>query len=303
MSDRPDEPLPPPPEPPPLPESEPPETLGPSGWLPPETAPPPIHPEAAPPAAAPPPPQAAAPPPAGPPVPPSPGPQAPPPGAYVPPAGTYAPPTGYPPPPAGPPPGYPPPTAPPPPGYGPLGGYGQPPPPGPLVTPARRPRGPRGEPLVGRWECASWPSRVGAYLIDWIITLVVPLAVGIALVAAHGKALDTAGTVVIFAGPPLIWGLYTSLLMARAGERNGQTLGKQALGIRVVRDDDRPVEFGWALLRELVVRELVFGIAGGFVFGVPVLLDYFWPLWDESNRALHDMIVNSHVVRAQPVTA
>jgi uncharacterized RDD family membrane protein YckC len=171
------------------------------------------------------------------------------------------------------------------------------------VLPARRPRGPRGEPLVGRWECASWPTRVGAYLIDTLIVIVLPLAIGIPLLAAGGKGLDVAGTAVVLVGPTIVWALYAPLLMARNGARNGQTLGKQALGIRVIRDDDRPVEFGWALLREFVVRELVFGIAGGFVFGLPVLLDLFWPLWDESNRALHDMLVNSHVVREDPVTS
>jgi uncharacterized RDD family membrane protein YckC len=269
-----DEPLPPPPEPPPLPEAEPPETVGPEGWLPPENAPPPIY-SASPPPPAPP---APSPPPPGPP-------QA---GPAPPPPGAFAPPTSYPP-------AYPP-SPPPPPGYGPFGQVPVPP-----VLPSRRPRGPRGEPLVGRWECAPWPTRVGAYLIDWVITLIVPLGVGIALVAGGGHRLDTAGTVVILAGPVLAWGAYASVLLARAGPRNGQTLGKQALGIRVVRDDDQPIELGWALLRELVVRELVFGVVGGFVFGIPVLLDWFWPLWDDSDRALHDMLVNSHVVREEPV--
>jgi uncharacterized RDD family membrane protein YckC len=38
-----------------------------------------------------------------------------------------------------------------------------------------------------------------------------------------------------------------------------------------------------------------------FVFGIvviPVLLDYLWPLWDQKNRALHDKVVGSVVVRA-----
>ena len=35
---------------------------------------------------------------------------------------------------------------------------------------------------------------------------------------------------------------------------------------------------------------------GGFFF-IPTLLDWLWPLWDDENRALHDMLVSSHVVR------
>jgi uncharacterized RDD family membrane protein YckC len=58
--------------------------------------------------------------------------------------------------------------------------------------------------------------------------------------------------------------------------------------------------YGWALLREFVVRVLLFGVLGSFFFSIPWLLDYLWPIWDESNRALHDMVVSTHVVRADP---
>jgi uncharacterized RDD family membrane protein YckC len=33
------------------------------------------------------------------------------------------------------------------------------------------------------------------------------------------------------------------------------------------------------------------------VTGLYLLLDYLWPLWDRENRALHDMIARTHVVR------
>jgi uncharacterized RDD family membrane protein YckC len=157
--------------------------------------------------------------------------------------------------------------------------------------------------MVGRWECATWASRVGAFLIDLILALVLPLGVGIALVAAGGHGAEIAGTVVLLAGPPLVWGLYAAAFMARSGPRNGQTLGKQALGVRVIRDNDQPIGFGWALLRELGVREVLLTISSSFVFGIPYLLDSLWPLWDESNRTLHDMIVSSHVVREEAVAA
>jgi uncharacterized RDD family membrane protein YckC len=156
--------------------------------------------------------------------------------------------------------------------------------------------------MVGRWECATWASRVGAFLIDLMIVLVLPLGLGIALVAAGGDGAEIAGTVVLLAGPSLAWGLYAAALMARAGPHNGQTLGKQALGLRVIRDNDEPVGFGYGLLRELGVREVLLTVSSSFVFGIPYLLDSLWPLWDESNRSLHDMIVSSHVVREEAVT-
>jgi uncharacterized RDD family membrane protein YckC len=86
--------------------------------------------------------------------------------------------------------------------------------------------------------------------------------------------------------------------MRRAGARNGQTWGKQLLGIRVVRDDGAAYGTGSALVRELVVKELMIGFVGAIAFSIPFVVDSLWPLWDDSNRALHDMIVSSHVVRA-----
>ena len=51
--------------------------------------------------------------------------------------------------------------------------------------------------------------------------------------------------------------------MARGGERNGQTLGKQIVGIRVIRDDGDPYNFGTAFVRQFLVIQLLFGVIGG----------------------------------------
>ena len=40
---------------------------------------------------------------------------------------------------------------------------------------------------------------------------------------------------------------------------NGQTLGRMAIGIRVVRANGKPMDFGCAMLREVVVKGLLFG--------------------------------------------
>jgi len=92
--------------------------------------------------------------------------------------------------------------------------------------------------------------------------------------------------------------LYAPLLMAREGEHNGQTWGKQALGIRVVRDNGESMSFGWAALREIAVKGLAVTIASSIIPIIPWFLNFFWPLWDDENRALHDMICSTHVVRA-----
>ena len=96
----------------------------------------------------------------------------------------------------------------------------------------------------------------------------------------------------------VVWLLYAPLLMMREGPRNGQTIGRQLLGIRVVRNTGQPMSFGWAALREFVVKGLLVGIASSIIPVLPWLLDVLWPLWDDENRALHDMIVQTHVVKA-----
>ena len=103
---------------------------------------------------------------------------------------------------------------------------------------------------------ASWGSRAAAWLIDLMILLVPVIVLTVAVVAAAAGS-DTGAWVTGVLGfftylVALL--LYAPLLMMREGEHNGQTLGKQALGIRVVRDSGEPMGFGWAALREIVVK-------------------------------------------------
>jgi uncharacterized RDD family membrane protein YckC len=178
----------------------------------------------------------------------------------------------------------PPPAAPPP--QAPPGGWEQP-------IPQQAP-GWHGRPL------ATWGSRVGATLIDWLI-LLVPVAILVAIVIGVAAGSDT-GAIVTgvlgFLSYLVVALVYAPLLMARGGERNGQTWGKQLLNITVVRDSGQPMSFGWAALREIAVKGLALGIAGSVIPIIPYFLNYFWPLWDDENQALHDKIVSTHVVRA-----
>jgi uncharacterized RDD family membrane protein YckC len=147
---------------------------------------------------------------------------------------------------------------------------------------------------------ASWGSRVAAALLDGLILLIPVVALMIIIVAiAAGN--DTAGWVtgiLGFLAYLVVAFLYSPLLMAREGPHNGQTWGKQALGIRVIRDNGERMSFGWAALREIVVKAFGVGLAASIIPVIPWFLDVFWPLWDDENRALHDMIVSTHVVRA-----
>jgi len=87
---------------------------------------------------------------------------------------------------------------------------------------------------------------------------------------------------------------YAPAMMART---NGQTVGRQATGIRVVRANGKPVGFGFAMVREVLVKAMLFGFLFWTTFGVVSLIDVLWPLWDEENRALHDFIVDTRSIR------
>jgi uncharacterized RDD family membrane protein YckC len=122
-------------------------------------------------------------------------------------------------------------------------------------------------------EFAGWGTRFGAAIIDSIISILL---------------------IITIVGPFI----YGGLTMGREGDKNGQTLGKQWLGIRVIREDGDAWTFGTGLLRELVIKGLLFGTVGSFFFGIPTLVNYLWPLWDEKKQALHDKLATSYVVKA-----
>jgi uncharacterized RDD family membrane protein YckC len=197
-------------------------------------------------------------------------------------------------------PGPPPPPGPP--GYAPPAGpesppgYGGPVPPGGWQQPIARPTGG----WVGR-PLASWGSRVGATIIDLLVLLIPAAILTALLIGGYDTDSSTGELIGVSILSFLLWSaivlLYAPLLMIRGGERNGQTLGKQLVGIRVVRDSGEPFGFWWAVLREVVVKNLLVGVASSIVPLIPWLLNILWPLWDGENRALHDMVVKTHVIR------
>ncbi|MGH2800078.1 MAG: RDD family protein, partial [Thermoleophilaceae bacterium] len=180
-------------------------------------------------------------------------------------------------------------------------GYGGPVPPGGWQQPIARPTsGWAGQPL------ASWGMRLGAWLIDWLVLLIPAVILFFVVVAgAWGVSGDDDASTGAVIGATILYVLlmsavillYAPLLMMRQGAHNGQTLGKQLLGIRVARDTGEPMGFGWAALREVVVKGLAVGIASSIIPIIPWFLNYFWPLWDDQNRALHDMAVSTHVIQ------
>lgn len=132
----------------------------------------------------------------------------------------------------------------------------------------------------GQDELARWPARVAAALIDLTIFWL-PLTLTVQL-GELGGAAGAAGMLLSLA--VLALGAYN--VWVRQG-RSGQTFGKRALGIRLVRlDDGEPVGVPLALGRYLL----------HWADMLPLLVGWLWPLWDDRRQTFADKIVRTVVV-------
>ncbi len=115
---------------------------------------------------------------------------------------------------------------------------------------------------------------------DRLVDLLVPIVLIAAVAPSNGLII----AVVILFGI-----FYAPLLMARGGPNNGQTLGKQVAGIRVVHESGQPMDFGKGIIRDFVGKTVL-----GFV-PLYSLVDVLFPLGDGRNQAIHDKIGSTTV--------
>lgn len=220
---------------------------------------------------------------------------------------------GNPPPPPGgsygtppPPPGAPPPAPPPVPGA--PGSLPQPPgapPPTPFGQQPYPPQAPAGWASHGP-ALAGWGSRLGAWFIDGLI-LGVPIGIVVfAILGAGPTEVDictdfdgdtylcerptTGAVLMLLAVYALYFVAYVWYLGWRQGV-TGTTVGKKAVGIRVVHEHtNQPLGGGRGIGRMFAT----------FLSAAPCYLGYLWPLWDDRNQTFHDKIVGSLVVKDVP---
>jgi len=160
--------------------------------------------------------------------------------------------------------------------------------------PAAASAGASGLPTAARWR------RALAVLIDVALALAMLLGClgAVAVVAYDADTDDALGTVAAISGFALWAGLlvlYYGALLSREGPENGQTLGKQALRIRVVAASGRPLGFGRGVARDVLATYGAFAVTGGLC----LLLDYTWGLFDGRRQTLHDKLCKTYVVPAE----
>ena len=177
-------------------------------------------------------------------------------------------------------------------GHGGHGGY--PPPPGEYAGQAYG--------LGGGSPYAGWGTRLGGWLIDAVIFIVVQLIVGAVLRNSNAMTLHFTTTMhngtihhnrvdfLVYLITLVLDVIYCTILI---GGR-GQSVGMMAVGIRAVPGgtQDGSVGPGKAFWRALLEQVLRFTV----IFWI---LDMLWPLWDRKNQTLHDKAVGTVVLRVR----
>lgn len=149
--------------------------------------------------------------------------------------------------------------------------------------------------VPGALALASTGRRLLGVWLDGFVTtlaayaLLIPLMIPIAVLAGPGSepgALQIALTLMIY---PILLGIplvYEALML----KRNGQTLGKMAVGVRVVTPEGQPIGRGQAWARAAI--KLILGSCLG--------IDYLPAFFTRERTCFHDMIARTRVIRLQP---
>jgi uncharacterized RDD family membrane protein YckC len=135
---------------------------------------------------------------------------------------------------------------------------------------------------VGQREYAGFWIRFGAKFVDGIIlnvaSQIVQLIVGLAMKSAPDAA--------VIIGMVIGLAINAAYVIYFTG-KFGQTPGKMACKIEIIRTDGEPMTYGRATGRYFAE----------FLSSLTLLIGYIMAAFDEEKRALHDRICDTRVVR------
>jgi uncharacterized RDD family membrane protein YckC len=135
---------------------------------------------------------------------------------------------------------------------------------------------------------ASLGLRCGAFLIDYILTLLilaVPLVIAV-YIKRRWNASTIANTILIVGYLATLGLIFFNWIYFYV--QNGQSLGKTFIGLRVVRLDGETIDYKTAILRHLIGYPL-----SVFCLGLGML----WVLWDAKQQGWHDKLAKTVVVK------
>lgn len=143
-----------------------------------------------------------------------------------------------------------------------------------------------GLPLAGTLNYASIWARFGGVFLDNLLIAIPVYVVLFGLAFAFSNTEGTPHPLINFISIPLSFAqvLYEGLMLSN---RNGQTLGKLAVRVRVVRPDGSPISTGQAWGRVLMKMLL----------GCLCFVDYIPAFFTPEKTTLHDMVAGTRVVQ------
>lgn len=126
------------------------------------------------------------------------------------------------------------------------------------------------------FQLSLWIRRAGASMIDGVLWFAI-WYIGGGIIGGNSAALSLlftlAATVFWF------WQLWQQGV-------TGQTIGKKALGIKLVSETNAQIVGGWYSIGRAFVHIVDF----------PCLLGYVWPLWDPKRQTFADKIMKTVVI-------
>lgn len=149
---------------------------------------------------------------------------------------------------------------------------------------------------------SGWWRRAAATIIDTVVvtlpTSAVLWASGFDLGEYYGEGSSIVATRMVDVTYMLVDAVFATLYFTPLMVAwNGQTLGKRALGIRVIRADGAPLDAKTVFVRQVAIQYFALGLVY-----VLALINYLLPLRDRERRAGHDRLVNTRVVRVHRAT-
>jgi uncharacterized RDD family membrane protein YckC len=159
---------------------------------------------------------------------------------------------------------------------------------GTAVTSPRRRVAPPTYMLIGAHESAGFGLRYGAWMFDFLITLIAIMVFTFIVTAvSRSSVIGSNRDLLIVAA--LTFLLFALNFVALAGS-NGQSAGMRILGIYIVREDGKPFTIKDAAMRHLVGYPLS---TAAFFLG------FLWMLWDPRQQGWHDKIAHTLVVMSK----
>lgn len=146
---------------------------------------------------------------------------------------------------------------------------------------------------IKREQLGGFWLRVIAYVLDILIITTVTGAVNLIITGQKGSvwtlfSIGSASTIIDWVNIVLFWGYNVAMVGIF-----GATIGKMALGLKVVQADLEKPDWLTVIVREIVGKTISLILLG---FG------FLMVIWDDKRQGLHDKIAETIVIKEHKMT-